>query len=29
MDRYAATHGQSRSGLIAEAAMIYLAGEMN
>jgi len=29
MDHYAATHGQSRSGLIAEAAMTYLAGEMN
>ena len=29
MDSYASTHGQSRSGLIAEAAMTYLAGEMN
>jgi len=29
MDRYAAAHGQTRSGLIAEAAMTYLAGENN
>lgn len=27
MDSYAAQHGQSRSGLIAEAAMTYLVGE--
>jgi len=28
MDRYAVAHGQSRSGLIAEAAMAYLTGKM-
>ncbi len=29
MDRYATQHGQTRSGLIAEAAMNYLAGQAN
>ena len=28
MDRYAAEHGQSRSGLIAQAALSYLAGQI-